>query len=556
MLMLAKDGTSTSALAAVDVAELAVFEGLIQQVAAEMDATFERCAFSPVISEAIDRASGLYDATHGGVIAQGRTGLPIFVGTMQSTVAGFLSMGRELRDGDVYIMNDPYLGGTHLMDVRLLSPYYFNDELICILANCGHWADIGGAVAGGFGPAAQSIHEEGLRIRPARIYADGRIIEDVKQIILDNIRIPQDREGDLLAQLSGLEVGRRRMHDVLSRYGVAEFRRLASGLIDYSDRVMRAHLLRVPDGRYEARGLLDDDGVNWDPVEIRCTLEVHGDEAVVDMHGTSERSAGPLNAPRGAAEAAVKIALLHLFSDIPINHGSFRAIQIVIPDGCVLDARYPTAVAGCPAEVATRVIDCVLAAFGETRTDLAQGAPFSTSANITLHGVGDEGEYIMYYFGGGGYGGHAEDDGLSNACPAGSMARTEPVEVLEERYPLRFNYFRLRDGSGGPGEFRGGLGVDYEFRFTGAHAHLSLLMDRGKFGPPGVHGGGEGAKTEVVVRRTSGDAYIPPHLTKDQHVLLESGDCVRVATPGGGGYGDPDRRDAERVARDQRAGYA
>jgi len=221
----------------------------------------------------------------------------------------------------------------------------------------------------------------------------------------------------------------------------------------------------------------------------------------------------------------------------------------------MLDARYPAPVAGCPAEVATRIIDTVLLALGQAREELAQGAPFSTSANIAIHGEYGGREYIMYYFAGGGYGGSIDGDGLSNACPAGSMAKTEPLEVLESKYPIRFERFGLRPESGGNGKFRGGLGIAYEFVFLGEEGRLSLLMDRGKFGPPGVHGGGDGAKTIVEVVRGSGETYRPPHLTKDQNVVLKCGDRVRVATPGGGGFGQASERPTSLRELDRRAGY-
>jgi len=540
---------------AVESADLAVFAGAVQQVANEMDVTLQRCAFSPVISESIDRASGIYDSKTGGVIAQGRTGLPIFVGVMEATVAAFLSQGREFHPGDVYIINDPYQGGTHLMDVRLVAPFYWEGELRFFLANSAHWADIGGAVAGGFGPAAQSVHAEGLRIGGVKIVDGGGIVNDVKRLILDNVRAPWEREGDLLAQLSAVDTGRRRLEELMQRYGSLSMTTLCNELASYSDGLMRSHLASIPDGRYESVGYLDDDGIGWDPLEIHCAVDISGDSAVIDMAGTSAASKGPLNASKGTAISAVRIGLMHLFPDVPINFGSFRPVSIHVPKGSMLDAQYPVATAGSPAEVATRVIDTVLLAFGQARPDLAQGAPFSTSANVAIHGRYNGEEYIMYYFAGGGYGGSADGDGLSNACPAGSMAKVEPVEVLEAKYPILFDHFKLRVDSGGVGQYRGGLGIEYEFEFRADEGSLSFLMDRGKYGPPGVNGGGDGARTTVEVKRSNGDVYAPPHLTKDQGVPLRYGDRVCVATPGGGGYGPPNKRSMDLRRLDTQAGY-
>lgn len=536
-------------------AELAVFAGVLEQLCSEMDVTLERSAFSPIISEATDRACGIYSAADGGVISQGRRGLPIFVGVMQCSVQAFLAEVTDFADGDVFLMNDPFRGGTHLMDVRVIAPFYYHGELVCFLADTAHWADIGGATPGGFGAWARSIHEEGIVIGPTRIAAGGQLDRNVLQVILGNVRLPQDREGDLLAQLNALEVGRRRLTEVLDRYGPESFRRLSDELADYAEKLTRARIRQIPNGTYEATDFLDDDGIGFDPLRIRCRLTVSDETLHLDFSGTSAPCDGPLNSPEGASTSAVFIALKHMFPDLPISSGMFRPVQVDIPADTFLAATYPRPVSGCASEVPSRVIDVVMAALGQTDPSLAQGGACSTSANFTLHGRDGEREYIMYFFAGGGYGACEDSDGLSNAGSTISMAQVPPIELLEEWYPIQFERYELSADSGGDGQYRGGFGAEYVIRLTADEAKASFLGDRGKFPPRGIAGGQDGTTTSVTVLRGNGERYVPPHITKDQDVTLAQGDKIWVRMPGGGGYGDPRLRSPEARARDERAGF-
>jgi N-methylhydantoinase B len=384
---------------------------------------------------------------------------------------------------------------------------------------------------------------------------NGEILEDVKRLILDNVRIPYEREGDLVAQLSALEIGRQRLNRVIAKYGLNSFRAYVDELASYSERMMRTRLDVVPPGRYRSQAFLDDDGIGSEPLTIECAVEVQPGRVSVDFEGSSPTCRGPLNAPLSATKAGVMIAFMHLFPDLPINHGSFRPLQISVPRGSFLHAEYPAPVAAGASEVPARVIDAVLLALGSAHADLCQGEAFSTSSNLTLHGIEGGNEYVMYFFAGGGYGGHAGGDGLSNACQPLSMAKTSPIEIFEERYPVRFERYQLRSGSCGLGQFRGGLGVEYELSIEGVEAELSFLMDRGTRPPSGVLGGGDAAMTEVEVTRVSGERIRPPHVSKGANILLCRGDRVRVATPGGGGFGPASRRARCLVELDQRAGY-
>jgi N-methylhydantoinase B len=539
----------------VDAADIAIFAGAVEQICSEMDTALERCAFSPIISEAVDRASGIYSAVDGGVIAQGHRGLPIFAGCMQYSVEAFLAEVDEPVEGDVYMLNDPYRGGTHLMDVRLIRPFHFDGELVCVLANTAHWADMGGAVPGGFGSRSLSIHEEGLRFGPTRLVRAGKFDADVLSLVLDNVRLADERHGDIVAQLGALDVGRRRLTDLIGSCGLTSFRDLCGELERYADRLAAAQFAQVPDGRYEAVGWLDDDGVDATPLRVQCALTATGGLLQFDFAGSSPRCRGPMNSPLGASKSGVLIGLMHAFPDLLINTGTFGRIDIDIPDEAFLNARYPDPVAGCASEVPARVIDVVIDALGQALPELAQGAACSTSANLTVAGTHEGRGFIMYFFAGGGYGGHAHGDGLTNACATISMAKVPPVELLEEWYPVRFDRYELRPGSAGGGRHRGGLGARYELVIDCDEAEVSFLMDRGRFAPPGVAGGEPGAMTVARIVRSDGSVEVPEHVTKDQDIPVRRGDRIVVEMPGGGGFGVSAERDPRLTKRDLKAGY-
>ncbi|MBS1894611.1 MAG: hydantoinase B/oxoprolinase family protein [Actinobacteria bacterium] len=539
----------------VTAADIAIFSGAVEQICTEMDTALERCAFSPIISEAVDRASGMYSSRDGGVIAQGARGLPIFAGCMQYSVEAFLAEVRDLAPLDVYMLNDPYRGGTHLMDVRLLTPFHYGGELVCILGNTAHWADMGGAVPGGFGSRSLSIHEEGLRFGPTRLVEDGEIDQNILRMVLDNIRLPDEREGDIVAQLNALEVGRRRLTELIDRLGLDRFHMLSVELESYAEKIAATRFEAIPDGCYEAVAFMDDDGVDFDPLRVQCALTVSGGNLSFDLAGTSPRCKGPMNSPLGATKSGVLIGLLHSFPDLVINAGTFRRLDVAVPEGCFLNARYPSPVAGCASEVPARVIDVTIAALGQALPALAEGAACSTSANLTVSGTHEGRDFIMYFFAGGGYGAHAEGDGLSNACATISMAKVPPIELLEEWYPVRFDRYELRPDSAGAGRHRGGLGARVELRIECEKAEVSFLMDRGRLGPPGVEGGEDARTTVARLIRADGTELVPEHLTKDQDIQVARGDQIVVELPGGGGFGSVAERDPALVARDLKAGY-
>jgi N-methylhydantoinase B len=540
----------------IDPVTLVVVQNGLQQVATEMDLTFERAAFSPVISEGFDRSDGIYARDSGDVIAQGELGLPIFVGVMQFTTRAVIEHTKDPRPGDIFLVNDPYAGGTHLMDVKMVKPYFYRGRHWAYLSNTGHWPDTGGSVPGGFSTRATEVQQEGLRLPPVRLFREGVMQEDILSIVLANIRVPEERIGDIKAQVAALTVGEKRLTTLLDRYGEETVSACIAELRRRSEQMMRGHITKIPDGVYTGEAFVDSDGVDPDPLAIRLTLRKEGSDLHFDFSESSPPCRGPLNAVIATTRAAVYLAIKHIFPDVPINAGCFEPLHIADPHGTFLYARYPRPVSGCAAEVSSRIAECVFTTLARAIPDDLFAAPAGTSGNLTLGGYDPlrERHYIMYVFSGGGYGGSRAGDGLTNGCSTIGISKTQPTEVLEQHYPVLFERYALRERSGGAGRTRGGFGVDYRIRIRRGEALLSFLMDHGRFGPPGLFGGHDGAKNEVLVSRQGGE-YSSPHLSKDEDIRVLAGDVVTVRTPGGGGYGDPWERAPELVLRDVVRGY-
>jgi N-methylhydantoinase A len=546
---------------ALDPLTLAVIQAGLQQVCNEMDVAFSRSAFSPVIAEADDRSDGIYAAQDGALIAQGEFGLPVFVGTMQYSCGELVRLIREGKvappeEGDIYIVNDPYLGGTHLMDVRFALPFFHDGELFCWLSNTGHWPDTGGMVPGGFSAHATEVEQEGLRLPPVKLFKRGEMDREILSIILSNIRVSDQRIGDIKAQEAALKVGERRLRELLARYGRGTIEHAIAEIRERAAQRMGAEIAAIPDGVYRSESFVDSDGVVNEPLRIALTLTKRGETLHFDFSDSSPPCRGPMNSVVATTYSAVYLAVRHVFPEVPINAGSFDPITILRPDGTFLDARYPRPVSGCAAEVSQRIAEAVFLALAQAIPDKLWAAPAGTSGNFALGGFDPQkgAGYVMYQITGGGYGGTAFHDGLTNGCSTIGISKTPPVEVMEQYHPVLFRRFALREGSGGAGAQRGGFGVHYEVELLRGEARASFVMDHGRFGPPGVRGGEAGAPNVVRIHR-KGESFTPEHLSKDQDIAIRPGDRVEVMTPGGGGYGDPFARDPALVARDVRRGY-
>lgn len=543
-----------------DVITLSVIQAGLKQVCDEMDLSFSRAAFSPVIAEANDRSDGIYAADNGNLIAQGAGGLPVFVGTMQYSTSELIRLIGEEKvhapePGDIYIVNDPYLGGTHLMDVRFVRPYYRQNKLWCWLSNTGHWPDTGGAVPGGFSASATEVEQEGLRLPPVKLFKRGKLDQEIYSIICSNIRVADQRVGDVKAQAAALEVGADRLDELLKRYGDETVALAIKELHVRASNQMRQLISELPEGSWQSIAFVDSDGVVDEPLQISLKVTKVLDKLVFDFSGSSPPCRGPMNSVLATTLSSVYLAIRHIFPEVPICAGAFEPLEIIRPENTFLDARYPRPVSGCAAEVSQRIAEAVFAAMVQPLPDRVTAAPAGTSGNFALGGFdSDQGrDFVMYQLSGGGYGGSAEGDGLSNGCSTIGISKAPPVEIMEQTFPVLYHHYKLREGSAGPGFARGGFGLDYKLELRNGEARASFVMDHGRFGPQGALGGGDGAVNKVVILRGE-ESYVPLHLSKEQDISMAPGDTVWVRTPGGGGYGDPMKRPPLAVFEDVRLG--
>jgi N-methylhydantoinase B len=537
-----------------DPVTLAVLKGRLEQVADEMDATLYRSAFNPIIAEARDACHGLYHAETGDTLVQGAKGLPIFVGAMSFAVRAVIDkVAAEggLEPGDTFIFNDPYAGGTHLNDFRLVRPVYRQGELFCWLASVGHWLDIGGNVAGGYNPQATESHQEGVMIPPVKLIRAGVMQDDILAILRANTRLPLSNWGDLNGQLNALDLGERRLGEVIDAYGEDVITKAFDAFADRAEALMRAAIASLPDGRYTFEDYLDNDGIVDATLTIALDLTVAGERMTLDFSRSSAPALGPVNIARSTAVAACYVALKHVFTEVPANAGCLRPIDFVIGEDTFLGVSAPRPVAGYT-ETILRMIGVVFGALAEADPSRATGAPFGTINALSLSGRrgGTGAPWVMFSFFGGGLGACPVSDGLNHGNNPISTATIPPMEILEAAYPVMFTQWALRPDSAGPGTHRGGVGAVYEIEVLDAGgAAVALLGERGRFAPFGVAGGGEAALTRFGW--TTPDGWgTPPMASKITGIRVAQGGRVRLETPGGGGWGEPAKRDHAAVARD------
>ena len=540
----------------IDPVTLAILDGRLTQIADEMDATLYRAAFNPIIAEAKDACHGLYHAQTGDTLVQGAHGLPIFVGAMAFAVRAVID--KVARDGglganDTFLFNDPYAGGTHLNDFRLVRPVFRGNTLFCWLASAGHWLDIGGNVPGGYNPQATESFQEGVRIPPVKLMAGGRINHDLLDILAANSRTPVSNWGDLQGQLGALDLGERRLHALLDSYGDAVVTAAFEAFSTRAEALMRHAITGLPDGTYAFEDILDNDGITPAPLTVALDLTIAGDGMVMDFSRSSPPTQGPVNIAYATTIAACYVALKHVFTSVPANAGCLRPIRFVVPDTTLLAAGPPRPMAGYT-ETILRLIGVVLGALAQADPACATAAPFGTINALSLSGHRADGaRWVMFSFFGGGLGGNPESDGLAHANNPISTATIPPVEILEAAYPVLFTQWALRPGSGGAGTHRGGVGAIYEIEAL-TDTEVSLLGERGTAGPFGVLGGQPGALNRFTWDSDAGPCT-PPLVSKVTGVRLRPGQRLRLETPGGGGWGPAADRDPAAIERDHRLGY-
>ena len=531
-----------------DPIELEVFKNLYHSIAEEMGAALRRTSFSPNIKERRDYSCAVFDAA-GSVIAMGDH-MPVHLGSMPMSVAAAVAHG-PLEPGDIVMLNDPFRGGTHLPDITLVMPVYIGanprgrrrPRPDFYVASRAHHADVGGMYPGSMGPCRE-VFQEGFRIPPVRIMRAGKIVPDVLALLLSNVRTPQEREGDLGAQIAACQTGGRRLAEICARYGLARTRRAATNLLAYSEQMMRSFLATVPSGVYSAEDFLDNDGVQEEPVRIAVTIRVRRTAAsrkrraavTVDFTGTDPQVEGAIN----AVEAITVSASFYVFrcllrDDVPATAGLLRPIEVIAPPGTVVNATPPAAVAGGNVETSQRIVDVLLKALALAIPDRIPAAASGTMNNLTIGGIDPRsGEPFAYYETiAGGMGARPTKDGVSGVHTHMTNSLNTPAEALETAYPIRLRQYSFRPHSGGPGLHHGGDGIVREIEVLG-DAQVTLLADRRSRGPYGLSGGADGRPGLTSVVRGNGSREELPGKTS---VRLRPGERIRIESPGGGGWG-------------------
>jgi len=533
-----------------DPIELEIFKNLYHSIAEEMGAALRRTAFSPNIKERRDYSCAVFDS-HGEVIAMGDH-MPVHLGSMPMSVRAAIA-ACEMGPGDVVMLNDPFRGGTHLPDITLVAPVYVNlhgrvarasTTPDFYVASRAHHADVGGAYAGSMGPCRE-IYQEGFRIPPVKIMRSGAIQADVLALLLNNVRTPEEREGDLGAQIAACHTGAERLREICLRYGVDRAKRAATELLEYSEELMRAFLLQVPPGTYHAEDFLDSDGISDKPVKIAVSVKFVAKQrprgqgrhtVTVDFTGSDPQVEGSVNAVEAITYSACFYVFRCLLADqVPATAGLMLPIQVIAPEGTIVNARPPAAVAGGNVETSQRIVDVLLRALAQAIPEKIPAAASGTMNNLTIGGIDPRtGQPFAYYETiAGGMGARPGKDGVSGVHTHMTNSLNTPAEALEYAYPLRVRRYSLRPGSGGAGQYHGGNGIVREIEVL-TDCEVTLLSERRTRAPWGLNGGSDGASGKTTVIRNDDSVEDMPGKFSTR---LRPGDRIRIESPGGGGWG-------------------
>ena len=527
---------------AVDPISLEVFKNMFISVSEEMGVALQRTAYSPNIKERRDFSCAVFNP-QGEMVAQAAH-VPVHLGAMPASVRAALEVfPNALRPGDMVILNDPYLGGTHLPDITLVAPVYVEEQgvkrLAGFVANRGHHADVGGMTPGSL-PLSTELYQEGTIIPPIKLARGGRLNQEIIQLICRNSRTPEERKGDLAAQMASIRVGEKRLQEVVQRYGMAETLEHMAALLDYSERVTRQAIRRIPDGVYRVVDYMDDDGLTEQLVPIAVAVTVAGDELTMDFTGTSPQRPGCINAPQAVTVSACLYVVRCLVGgDAPANQGCLRPVHIVTPEGTLVNPQPQRGVAGGNVETSQRIIDVLLAAMAQALPEFIPASSQGTMNNMIIGGhdpVRDK-PFVYYETIGGGMGARPTKDGISGIHTHMTNTMNTPTEAMEFAFPLRLRRYALRRGSGGPGQHKGGDGLIRDVEFL-APARVTILSERRKRPPPGYHGGHHGQTGEDLLLRGGHEEV---QLAGKEILDVEAGDVLSIRTPGGGGWGAPDK---------------
>lgn len=527
-----------------DPIRLEIFKHLLASVAEEMGAVLQKSSYSPNIKERRDFSCAVFNG-EGQLIAQAAH-IPVHLGSMSLSVLSVLERCNnneiELLPGDVFLLNDPFRGGTHLPDITMISPVFdkpkdlLKPDLIGFVANRAHHSDVGGITPGSM-PVASEIYQEGLIIPPVKLVSAGELNQDILNLVLANVRTPEERRGDLWAQIAANQRGISRLKEIAIRYTTTQLKEAMLSLLDYTERITRTLIGTLPSGDYSFEDYLDDDGVSDAPVRIKVRITITPTEIVIDFAGSAEQRHGSINAVYAITLSAIYYVfrcLMH--EEVPNNAGLLRPFIVRAPSGTVVNAQHPAPVAGGNVEMSQRIVDVLFGALSKAIPDRIPAASQGTMNNITIGGFNQDGEPFAYYETiGGGMGARPTADGMDAVHTHMTNTLNTPVEALEYAYPLQVLRYAIRQGSGGAGAYHGGEGIQREIKLL-VPAQVTLLTERRRFQPYGLHGGlpGQCGKNEVFA--VDGNRRSLPGKGSFEAV---AGDVISILTPGGGGFGKP-----------------
>jgi N-methylhydantoinase B len=523
----------------VDPITLEVTRHALIGIAEEAGVALRRTASSPNIKERVDCSTAVFDAD-GGLVAQAEH-IPVHLGSMPASLDAAVRAFPELEPGDQVLLSDPFAGGTHLPDWTLVAPIHRDGRLIGYAVNRAHHADVGGSAPGSMPAGATEIFQEGLRIPPVRAWRRGDEQPDIRALLLANTRTPDERIGDLRAQAAANHLTSSRLLDLAGRLGEDLLRDAMRAAQDHAERTMRSAIRAIPDGAYGAEDVMEGDGVTEADLIIRVVVTVAGDAVTADFTGTAPQARGSVNAPLAVTVSASSYVLRALTDpDIPANAGALRPLSVVAPAGCMVNPLSPAAVAAGNVETSQRIVDVLLRAFAHALPDRVPAASQGTMNNVLIGGPdgrpGVPAHAFSYYETlAGGQGARPGRDGMSGVHTHMTNTLNTPVEALEAAYPLRILAYRLREGTGGEGRWRGGDGLRRSYLILGERATASLLTERRRHRPWGLDGGPPGARGRNALIREGVEAELPAKTT----IELREGDVLVIDTPGGGGFGSP-----------------
>ena len=544
-----------------DPATFEVVKNSLQKAAEEMKIVLAKTAYSPVLKVAGDYSCGIFDAK-GDMVAQGPD-LPIHLGSMPDAVRAVIqAFGDDIHEGDVFIHNDPYFGGSHLPDVNVVAPAFHGDQLLGFGCVRAHWPDIGSATPGSYG-AVTEIYGEGLRLPPVRLYAQGKLDRNVETIIRANVRTPDERWGDLSAQIASNRRASKRLYDLAEKYGPERLTGIMQEVLDYSERMMRTLLKKLPDGEGSFNDFCDGDGIIEQGEEEDATFTIcmkiakYGDTIKVDFDGTDPAVSGPMNAPLSVTASGVYCSLKMIVDPdglIPANSGAWRPIIVSAPKGSVVNATFPSPVVYANHEMSHRVADMTFGALAEIMPDRVMACSQGTSAIMTFGGIDYRtgNRYVSYESVKGGFGARPNKDGINALSSGIANTMNTPIEALEMSFPLRVDCYEVIPNSGGQGKYRGGLGTRRAWTVLEKTARATVCMERTKSAPFGISGGGSGSLGKATLKLPDGtEQNLPSKGAFD----VPAGGQVILEAPGSGGYGDKAERDQMANKSDIKDGY-